>query len=615
MPGLIGILPISPPGELGPLYQRLSAPMRRSTAWPTESLVDPNQGWGLGRVHLGFLQPAPQLVPGQSLQILFHGSLDNAEDLRLHLSDGTPPPDALIPLLTALYRCHGKACVGRLQGSFCLAILDLEAKHLILASDRFGSYPLYWHHSPGGLLFASELRALLHHPACKPTLNRRAVADYVTMGFPLGEKTLVEGVYLLPSGSTLLYQWQDSTVRLERYHRVADLFQPWTGTQPEYYEEIGGAFRRAVGRSLAGGHRVGLSLSGGLDSRAILSAIDARNHPISTFTLGIKGCADQVIAEKLARLAGTDHHFFELTEEYLVDFLPQLQRMVSLSDGMYLSHGLTEMLALRFLEQIGPQMLLRGHGAELAKTHLAWPLHTDERIKQITDKGAFLDYLAERVNYISRGIPLARLFTKEWADAGAGGARRSLEESVAQILLAPLDLCSYLYLEEHHRRFTIGSLELFRNITEVRVPFVDREFLGVLFRAPAAWRAGTDIHRALIRRNNPALLRVRNSNTGAAADAGPLQEKILDKVNTLFKRCNVWGYRHYHNFDGWMRRMLMQSVEEVILAPEALARGIFEEKALRQLVQGTREGTVKGAYLLQVLLILELWQRENGVRP
>ena len=58
--------------------------------------------------------------------------------------------------------------------------------------------------------------------------------------------------------------------------------------------------------------------------------------------------------------------------------------MVSITDGMYLSHGLTEMLAVRFLDQTGIGVLLRGHGGELAKAHLAWPLHTDAHVYELT---------------------------------------------------------------------------------------------------------------------------------------------------------------------------------------------------------------------------------------
>jgi hypothetical protein len=143
------------------------------------------------------------------------------------------------------------------------------------------------------------------------------------------------------------------------------------------------------------------------------------------------------------------------------------------------------------------------------------------------------------------------------------------------------------------------------------MPFVDQEFLQVLFRGPAQWRDDTSIHKAIIQTNNSALLKVRNSNTGAPGDANPLAEKVWDKVNSLLKRLNVYGYRHYHSFERWMRQMLLDTVEQVLLHPETLERGIYQEATLRRLVGETRQGVADHAYLLQILLILELWQQEN----
>jgi hypothetical protein len=147
----------------------------------------------------------------------------------------------------------------------------------------------------------------------------------------------------------------------------------------------------------------------------------------------------------------------------------------------------------------------------------------------------------------------------------------------------------------------------------VRLPFLDSEFLGVLLGAPSQWRDSTEIHRALTASGIPKLLKVRNSNTGAAADAGPLAEFVLDKWNSALKRLNVRGYRHYHNFDGWMRSRLLETVEAELLAPAARVQAFIPRTTLGDLIRQSREGAADRSYLLQVLLILELWQRENHV--
>ncbi|HVR72834.1 MAG TPA: asparagine synthase-related protein, partial [Planctomycetota bacterium] len=395
------------------------------------------------------------------------------------------------------------------------------------------------------------------------------------------------------------------------YRRVTDFFTPWEGTRESFHARLTEVFSSAVARSSAGPHRFLLSLSGGLDSRAILSGMDCAKQPLSTYTLGVKGCADQVIAEKLSQITGTSHRFFELDQRYLSDFLPNLRRMVSLTDGMYLTHGLTEMLAFRFLEETDLSVLVRGHCGELAKASLAWPFHTDATVFAMRTREEFLPYFLRRVNYITPIISLRDLLTDSWFERVGHGARLSLEESLRDVSLSPADCCSYIYLHEHHRRFTAASLELFRNVLEVRLPFADQEFLECLFQAPGVWRDGTDIHRGILQALNPALLKVRNSNTGAPGNAGPILEMVLDKFNSLFKRLNVRGYRHYHNFEAWMKRMLIEAVETVLLNRDSLAREMYREHVLRRLIDETRRGAADHAYLLQVLLILALWQEEN----
>jgi hypothetical protein len=253
--------------------------------------------------------------------------------------------------------------------------------------------------------------------------------------------------------------------------------------------------------------------------------------------------------------------------------------------------------------------MLRGHGGELAKMSLAWPLHTDEQVRAMSGKAPLIDYLLSRMHHVSTDS-LRDIFVPEWQGAVAGQARRSLETSLDTLDLCPQDLCCYLYLMEHHRRFTLPALAPLERVLSVQLPFADPDFLGVLFAGNPAWRDGTDVHRAIMSALAPELLAVRNSNTGAPGNAGPLREAFMDKVNTLLRRLGAPGYRHYHSFERWMRDKFLESVETTLLAGDAADRGIFEPSAVRRRIDETRAGSSDHAHLLGVLLILELWQQE-----
>jgi asparagine synthase (glutamine-hydrolysing) len=544
---------------------------------------------------------------------LFHGVLHNAQDLSRSADAPRPPGESVDGLIQRLYDADGDRCVSQLEGEFSVAIADTRRGRVLVATDPVGSYPIYWRAEAGGFVFSSDLSALLKATPGTRRLDLRAVADYLTAGAVLGDRTLAEGVRLLGPGTVLSCELATGRVDLRQYANLADWFEPKRSQKPEYLEALQAAFRTAVARAADTTLPVGLSLSGGLDSRAILSALKGRLASVHTYTLGVDGCADQIIADKLARIAGTQHQYFPLDASYLRDFLPSMTEMVSLTDGMYLSHGLTEMLAVRFLDQSGIAVLLRGHGGELAKAHLAWPYHTDARVYAMSTMSDLVPYLSARANYVTPNLPLSAFLTPPACQAAGRGSADAFAEALRDTRLSPAEACSYLYLLALNRRFTVPSLELLRTRVEVRLPFLDAGFLRVLLAAPPEWRDSTEIHLALTAMGLPALLRVRNSNTGAPANAGRVTEFVLDKMNTTLKRLNVRGYRHYHNFDDWMRRMLYRAVEAELLAPGARVHGFVQRPVLETLVRESREGAADRSYLLQVLLILELWQRENDV--
>ncbi len=581
--------------------------MERGGRATTEHAVDAHGHWAIGRVHLGLLHPEPQLPAGTNPRTVFHGDLTNRTALASGLNSRQTSAAAV---LGDLYVRHGVAAAGMLKGHFCAAILDEGAHRLILITDRFGSYPLYWFHAGDRFGFASEVRSLMPAMAAR-ALNPLAVNDLFVFGFPTGDRTLAAGVALLPPSSTLVYDWQAKTVHLSQYATWAPAFRSSGLSKEKFHDTVTGAFEAAMARATEGRHRYALSLSGGLDTRVLLSALDRQHVPLYTSTLGGRGCADEVIGEQLAAMAGTDHHFVPLEEGFLADLKAVATQMMSLTDGMYTSHGFTEVLALRSFEPARFDVLLRGHLGELAKASTAYPFHTDAAIFGMSSKAAVLSHLLARQESLNHASRAAGLFAPAWADASNPGVPKAALEAAADADLSPADLCSYIYLTEYHRRVTIPSLDIFRNVGEVRLPLADDEFVGAVLGGDPKWRDGLEIHQTLIRRINPKFLKIRNPNTGAPAGAGPWQEFVLDKLNSVLRRLNVYGYRHYHAFDGWMRKALLDLAEQVLFEAQTLDRGILQRGPLKALVDGARGGDASADHVLQVLVLVELWQRES----
>jgi asparagine synthase (glutamine-hydrolysing) len=592
VPGLLGAVDGGQGARADGTFEILRAAMRRSPRVRFESAIDRDGRWAIGRTHLR----------------------STARDAQRHDVEVLVDGDVAVDVVRAAYASDGAAFPGGLTGPFAIARVDRIRGRILIASDPFASHPVYWVCQSGRLRFASELRALLRCPGVDRTLDARAMSDLLHCGFVFGDRTLAEGISLVPPGSVLTFDWNDGTHALSRYHEIPALFEPAGLGYDEYVGQVCDAFGNAVQRALGASTRPGLSLSGGLDSRAVLSAVNGHRDVLTTYTVGVEKCADDVIARQLASVAGTTHRFERLdaTTTESPAFLSGLERMVGLTDGMYLTHGLTELTALALIEHDQPDVLLRGHGGELAKASLAWPFHADGTVAALANREAIVDHLAARLSFVRGTTTLQDLLTPEWLERTCGGIRTSIAESLAGITLEPADTCTYLYLTQHHRRATIPSLELFRGETDVRVPFVDHDFLRVLFRGRPEWRRDTALHRAIIARFRPELLRVRNSNTGVAAGAGPLREALFDKINTLLRRLGVPGYRHYHAFKEWMQQTFLPAASHVLLDPVTMQRGIFREDTVRRLLDETSRGVADHAYLLQGLLILELWQRDNS---
>ena len=554
---------------------------------------------------------------------LLYGVLHNARELRAEVfgeaclapttaTNGDRAAE-LDGILTRLYLRHGDEFISKLDGEFAVLVIDPRRRRMLAATDIAGNYPVYWRADAAGLIVATDLAAALAASPEPGRLSLKAVADYLTCGMVLGDKTLARDVHVLQAGERLSYDLDRGHLQVYRYCDPATLFEPKGSNKPEYLEAVVASFGRAVSRALGSNGQVGLSLSGGLDSRAILSAAGARASGLGTYTVGVPGCADEVIGGRLARIAGTRHTFFPLDRRYLHDFLPNMAEMVSLTGGMYLSHGLTEILALGALDQLKVSILLRGHGGELAKAHLAWPLHTDRHVYSLRSTDELVAYLARRANYVTPRLPLERILSPDARSLAGSGACDSFREVLRDKTLSPADTCSYLYLSELHRRFTVPSLDLLRSRVEVRLPFMDREFLRTLLGAPPEWRDSTDIHRRITASGIAALGRVRDSNTGAPADASPWALRALEKANVVFRRLGVPGFRHYHNFDGWMRTSLLDSVESELMSSTARIRSFVPAATTGALLADTRAGRADHSYLLQVLVILELWQREHRI--
>jgi asparagine synthase (glutamine-hydrolysing) len=268
--------------------------------------------FGCTRSHINVIQKANQPFSADGVHIWLDGEFYNQSDLVKE----TKPASTDLGILYELYKNNADfSFLKSIDGIYSAVIYDQLKQKLHLIIDRYGLRHLYWSNTGGRLAWASEVKAFLCLPWITPSINLQSVDNFFSVGYLLENRTWFNEVELMPSGTVLSYDLKLHQVEEKRYWWW-DEIKPIQGKidENEVAEELGRLFINAVNRRCREGERVGVTLSGGLDSRAILAAMPEHGAPIHAVTFGKRGCEDIRIAAMAAKLKGAEHHVFEINE-------------------------------------------------------------------------------------------------------------------------------------------------------------------------------------------------------------------------------------------------------------------------------------------------------------
>lgn len=271
----------------------------------------------------------PTCNEDQTIWAVLNGEIYNHPGLRQRLLDRghTFQSGTDTEVLVHLYEEYGDALVYALEGMFAFAIWDAGERRLLLARDRFGEKPLFYHEGGGALTFASELTALLRGAVIRRDLDLDSVDKYFVYGYVPGPGTIVPDVYQLLPAHRLVWQADASTPRIDRYWRVPEVAAPIGESRHQLVDEVARLLRSSVKSRLIADVPLGVLLSGGVDSSLIaVLAAEASTEPIKTFTVGydVGGVAETQGALETAREIGSDHHELVLREVDVAGRAPQV---------------------------------------------------------------------------------------------------------------------------------------------------------------------------------------------------------------------------------------------------------------------------------------------------
>src|SRR5215467_12880698 len=267
--------------------------------------------------------------------VVFNGEIYNHRELRRTLEAAGHrfrSSHSDTEVLVHGWREWGEGLPVQLNGMFAFAIYDRVRRCLFMARDRFGEKPLFVYRQPGRIAFASELSALLRHSGIPAEIEPRAVQKFFAWGFIPSPNALYRHSSQVPSGTSLLYSLDDDSLSERRYWKFRVEPDPSLSDKdvPHLADELRALFAQSVERRLMSDVPLGLFLSGGIDSGAVLAAA-SRALPakqICAFTIGFTEPSfnEAPFAQALAEHFGVRHHLEMLNLDNARMLLPAVLR-------------------------------------------------------------------------------------------------------------------------------------------------------------------------------------------------------------------------------------------------------------------------------------------------
>ena len=556
--------------------------------------------------------------------IVFNGEIYNFRQLRAELMTAGRRfrTRSDTEVILHAYAVHGEACVERLAGMFAFAIWDDAERRLFLARDRLGKKPLYYWHRDRLFLFASEPKALFCHPPVARSLDWAALHHYLAFGYTPATRSIFDSIKKLPAAHTLTVVDGRSTQR--RYWQLpAGAASPGPAAgREETAAAVRAALREAVRLRLESDVPLGVFLSGGVDSSAVVASMrEVTSGRIATFSVGFGRAAPTYDELPYARLVAerfaTDHHE-EILEPDVRAILPDIVRAFDepFADSSAIPTFVVAQATARHVK-----VALSGIGGD--ETFGGYPRYLGLRVAALHDRLPRWLRLASRS--LTGRLPdsassrnwadWARRFTAEpdatpceryigWTRFFGDGELATLATPALAAHLGAgvdelqrtafvsgrpgdpvdgafrVDLGTYLPDD----LLTMADRMSMAHSLEVRAPFCDHRIIEESLRLPSSAKIPGGRLKGLLK----------------AAFAGVLPREVLAHRKQGFMI----------PLGDWLRRDLRPTMDD-LLAPDCVrARGLFDPSAVEALKREHLSGARTHADRLWTLMMLELWTRE-----
>ena len=601
MPGIAGIISRQPAAESARQAAAMIATMRHERFYTTGNFAAPELG-----VCAGWLAHENSFADHQVFQneqkdiaLCFSGEcfLDVATKNRLRIN-GHQFAGAGGDWLVHFYEEQGETFFEKLNGLFSGLLIDRRRGRVVLFNDRFGMERIYWHETGDAFYFASEAKALLRVLPELREFDREGVAQFLGVGCALAGRSLFRDIQLMPGGSRWVFE--NSSVRRENYFSPAAWESQPKLSATDYEAQFRATFQKTLPRYYEAESKVGIALTGGLDTRMVMAVQphDPQRETCYTFTGSTGQTMDDRVAARVAAACGLEHRLLRLGPDFFSSFAAHADKTVFITDGCSGVLGAHEIYLHQLARPLASLRLTGNYGSEIYRS-----------VSTFKPLG-----LAPQM-FHPDFLPVVN------AAAGQLAAQRKHPDTFAAFQEVPLSL--------------FGNLAAGRSQIGFRTPYLDNELVALTYQCPANLKKSSLPAIRLVKACSPALDRIP-TDRGFISDrsdpeiflrrvfaevtfkldycsnAGlPRPFGLLDPVfKPVVKALGIAGRHKFLKYSTWFRESLAPFVSERIAVAQKAATGFWNAEALGQLARQHLAGAKDFPTELNAALTLESLERQ-----
>jgi asparagine synthase (glutamine-hydrolysing) len=599
MPGIVGLISDRPAADWERLAAAMVGSMKHEPFYRSGTYFVPEFG-----VYAGWTAHGNSFGAGQAsfnerhdIALFLSGECFANPEIRSGLRRKGHKLETNNDWLVHLYEEEGEQFIEKLNGLFSGLLVDRMRGKAFLFNDRYASERIYWHQTKNATYFASEAKALLCVLPELRTFDDQGVAQFLTYGCTLEERTLFRGVQMLPGAS--VWSFENGACRKRRYFSPESWESQPALSREAFTAKFKETFKRVLPRYFESQSKIGISLTGGLDTRMIMACRpdSARDVVCYTFSGETGETLDDRLAAQVAKACGLEHQLLRIGSDFFSDFASHVDRTVYLTDGYFGATGAHEIYFSKKARSLAPVRLTGNYGSEILRGVSTFkPLRLSAALFNRDVKAA--------VDAVSGLLP--------------NGSTNPITFAAFQEI--PRNL--------------FGSLAVSRSQVSFRTPYLDNEVVALAYRAPEDLRKSPAPAWQLVKANSALLSRIPTDRRPSPASSTPASvlrrfcsevSFKLDYLNNegwpnwmmpfdsvvaqITSRLKLFGLHKYLHYRRWFRCELVDYVKDILSNAQAQQAPFWNRRFLQNVATDHTQGRKNYVSEINAVLTLEAVER------